>query len=66
MKLHYRGEPFPLDALHTERKAAARARADAARMGDAKCARVVKAFHTETIGLPQLNVWVQREGPGLP
>lgn len=27
---------------------------------------IAKAFHTETPALPQLDVWVQREGPGLP
>lgn len=32
MRLHYRGDPFPLDALRKELTEAARARADAARM----------------------------------
>lgn len=66
MRLHYRGEPFPLDALHRERREAARMRADAIREASAKAADPAKALHTETRGLPQMDVGSQREGPGLP
>ncbi len=65
-RLHYRGEPFPLDALRKELTEAARMRADAIREASAKAADPAKALHTETRGLPQLDVGCQREGPGLP
>ena len=41
-------------------------RADAIMEASAKASDLTKAFHTETPPLPQLDVWVQREGPGLP
>lgn len=51
--------------LHEERREAARMRADAIREVSAKAADPAKALHTETRGLPQMDVGCQREGPGL-